>query len=163
MTGQGAGADITARPATVRDADDLARLHAASVAANEAPWSSLDFHQLLMEPHNRGLIAFDRDGRACGMLIWRQVLETADILALAVDPAARRRGIARALLTLMINGIRLAGGQTVMLEVATSNAAAIQLYASLDFQPVGQRRGYYRRQDGDREDARVMSLKLCNK
>ena len=160
MTADRPSGRVGARAASTRDSDELARIHAASATVNEAAWSALDFHRLLLEPHTYGLIATDRDNRACGLLIWRRVLETADILALAVQPAARRQGIARALLTLMLDGLRIGGSRTVTLEAAASNAAARALYAGLGFTSVGQRRGYYRRKDGTREDAIIMSYEL---
>jgi GNAT superfamily N-acetyltransferase len=55
---------------------------------------------------------------------------------LYVDPAYRRRGVARALLTHVITAARSAGALRVSLQTETDNAAALALYASLGFERV---------------------------
>lgn len=52
---------------------------------------------------------------------------------LVVRPAARRRGIGRALVAACIAEWRLRQGDSIMLEVATGNAAARALYEALGF------------------------------
>lgn len=61
-----------------------------------------------------------------------------EILNLAVAPKARRKGVARALLTHV-----LATPGDWFLEVRESNSAAIGLYESTGFQRFGTRPGYY--------------------
>jgi ribosomal protein S18 acetylase RimI-like enzyme len=56
---------------------------------------------------------------------------------LYVRPAARGRGIARALLAACIAEWRLRQGDSIMLEVGTDNVAAKGLYASLGFRETG--------------------------
>ena len=80
--------------------------------------------------------------------------QEAEILNLAVHPAARRRGIARALLTSLLQGLT---GE-VFLEVRASNLAAIQLYESLQFARVGIRPAYY---SHPTEDGVVLRLQAC--
>lgn len=67
----------------------------------------------------------------------------AEILNTAVDPPWRRRGVARRLLAAALQD----RFEEVYLEVRESNAAAIQLYASIGFQPAGIRPGYYKQPD----------------
>lgn len=57
---------------------------------------------------------------------------------LYVRPPARRRGIGRALLQACIAEWRLRQGDSIMLEVATANAPARALYASLGFEVAGK-------------------------
>jgi ribosomal-protein-alanine N-acetyltransferase len=45
------------------------------------------------------------------------------------------------------------------LEVRPSNTAAIRLYQTMGFEPIGVRRGYYQAVGG-REDATVLRLEL---
>lgn len=62
--------------------------------------------------------------------------DTAHIAQLAVDPAYRRRGLARALLEEASRRAGAAGRWRVTLLVANDNTAALDLYASLGFEPV---------------------------
>lgn len=74
-----------------------------------------------------------------------------EILNLAVDPLARRKGVARALLAAAFEGWKGAW----FLEVRASNAEAIKLYEDLHFQRVGVRKDYY---SNPRESAIVMRI-----
>lgn len=62
--------------------------------------------------------------------------DTAHIAQLAVDPAYRRRGLARALVEEASRRAGAAGCWRVTLLVADDNTAARDLYASLGFEPV---------------------------
>lgn len=66
--------------------------------------------------------------------------------ALYVDPAARRAGVGRALVTGCLGWAHAAGAPWLALAVVEANAPAIALYASLGFQPVG--RYWYRTKRG---------------
>ena len=95
-------------------------------------------------------------------IVWTVADET-QVLELAVHPARRRMGAARALLSAALassaasssSAPSSAGGRAV-LEVASRNDAAISLYSSFGFEVDGVRKGYYR--DGD--DALLMSLRI---
>jgi [ribosomal protein S18]-alanine N-acetyltransferase len=65
------------------------------------------------------------------------------LLNLAIHPAHRRRGIARALLTAALTQGRSQNVFVVWLEVRPSNAAALALYHSFGFKEVGRRPRYY--------------------
>ena len=74
---------------------------------------------------------------------------------MAVDPAARRQGVAQALLTeLAAYGVahRL---YRITLEVRVSNTPAIQLYEGAGYVRDGVRPGFYR---NPTEDAAIYSL-----
>lgn len=83
------------------------------------------------------------------------VIDEGHITNIAVLPEHRRSGIAKTLVGLMLKS----GPRLFTLEVRESNAAAIGLYASFGFKPVGRRRGYY---DKPREDALIMTLELSD-
>lgn len=62
----------------------------------------------------------------------------ASIWGLWVAPAARRRGLARALMSAALDHLRAAGGiEQVQLLVTSSQAAARGLYVALGFTPFG--------------------------
>jgi len=96
------------------------------------------------------------DGRPVerfGYLIVSRYVDAWHVMNVAVDPAWRGRGVARALLDKLfeLTGDDVERGYT--LEVRVSNHIAIHLYESLGFVATGVRRGYY---TDNREDALIM-------
>ncbi len=138
-------------------AADLERVAAIEQAAFTDPWLRRSFEELLAEPHVRCL-AVDDDGTLAGYAICSLVAGEGEILNLAVDPAAQRRGLGRRLLEAALDLMRDAGIAAVFLEVRQSNRAAIQLYRSAGFQPISVRRSYYR---NPVEHALTMTLELA--
>ena len=63
--------------------------------------------------------------------------------SVAVDPAARRRGIATALVRAMLDWAEKNGAFHFSLEVRASNSAAIALYRQLGLREEGRRLRYY--------------------
>jgi ribosomal-protein-alanine acetyltransferase len=87
-----------------------------------------------------------REGQVelCAACAYRVVLDEMEILELAVHPAWRRRGLARALLEIAFRRAAAAGVRTALLEVRAGNLEALRLYESLGFTREGLRRQYYR-------------------
>jgi [ribosomal protein S18]-alanine N-acetyltransferase len=79
----------------------------------------------------------------------------AHVLNVCVRDEYRGRGLARKVLSYLIDRARSAGMYEAFLEVRPSNTAAARLYHSLGFEQVGMRRGYYQATNG-REDAAVL-------
>jgi ribosomal-protein-alanine N-acetyltransferase len=73
---------------------------------------------------------------------WR-VLDELHINNLAVVPTMRRRGIAAALLTRVLEEGTQLGALRATLEVRRSNEIALKLYERFGFSVAGVRRGYY--------------------
>jgi [ribosomal protein S18]-alanine N-acetyltransferase len=65
------------------------------------------------------------------------------LYSLAVDPAARGRGVGRLLMEAVLACARSRGAVEVGLEVRTDNEGAIALYRSLGFTGAGVVEGYY--------------------
>lgn len=59
------------------------------------------------------------------------------VVNVAVHPDFRRRGIARSLMDTLIGLVRRRGGQQILLQVLKDNAAAINLYRSMQFKTLG--------------------------
>ena len=133
-------------------AQALAAIHAE---AFERPWTAPAFAELLDGPGVLALAAGDD-----GFILVRRVLDEAEILTLAVRPAARRRGLARALVEAAAAVAGQAGAETLWLEVAQDNAAALALYAACGFTTAGRRRGYYPRSGAEAADALVLRRDL---
>lgn len=126
---------MTLRAATPDDAAALAGLHAT---AFDHPWAASEIADLAAQPGAFALLA-----EARGFILCRAIAGEAEILTLAVDPAARRLGVARALVEAAAGVAAQAGAETLFLEVADDNAAALGLYAGTGFERVGRRRNYY--------------------
>ena len=98
------------------------------------------------------LVAMEGEALA-GYVGSQSVLGESDMMNVAVDPAFRRRGIARALVTSLVEELAKAGNHSLTLEVRASNTPAIGLYEKLGFRQIGRRKNYYR---NPREDALIL-------
>ena len=83
--------------------------------------------------------------------------EDADILNVCVAPAARRRGVAEALMRELEARLAPKSVEQITLEVRASNEPAIRLYEKLGYAQVGIRKGYYEK---PREDALILQKEL---
>lgn len=81
------------------------------------------------------------------------------LLTLCVHPDYQRRGHGRKMFNLLLDRAEKLGARQCFLEVRVSNEAAIQLYRSMGFVQVGERRNYYPGKEG-REDALILSRDL---
>jgi ribosomal-protein-alanine N-acetyltransferase len=143
--------------ATPGDADAMAEVHAQ---AFDNPWSAQAFAELMEGPGVFGLLA--ADGPTLGIILCRVAAGEMEVLTVGTAPAARRRGLAKALVRAAVGAARQAGAETAFLEVAVDNEAAAALYAGLGFRRAGLRRAYYDRGDDGRADALVMRLDLLD-
>ncbi|OCX64662.1 ribosomal-protein-alanine N-acetyltransferase [Thioclava sp. SK-1] len=130
--------------------DQLAALHAQCFTVPR-PWSAGEFRTTLADRFS--FIVFHTDGFALG----RAVAGEAELITIAVDPTARRRGAGRALISQFVAVSTERDAQTAFLEVVEDNAAAIALYDATGWHETGRRKGYYRRPDGRRQDALIMA------
>jgi len=123
---------MTVRSATAEDLAAIAAIQEASPEASQwEPASYLDYECSVVTG----------GGRVLGFLVVRQIAaDEREILNLAVDPAERRRGVARKLLE---TELRRAKTQW-FLEVRASNSSAIKLYESAGFRGAGRRESYYK-------------------
>jgi ribosomal-protein-alanine N-acetyltransferase len=137
------------------DARDIAAVDALMVAAFDPrfgeAWTRSQCMGVLAMPGVRLTLALVDDMPA-GFAMVRSVMDEAELLLLAVDPAFRRRGIAGALLRAVIAEAQASGIADLHLEVRAGNEA-VKLYAAQGFAKVGERRGYYRGKTGQSFDA----------
>lgn len=164
----GSSPAVSVCSATVVHAPVFAALHGLAFSR---PWEESDFRALLQDPTCFGFLALtgtpetqDQNAGAvptpCGLVLFRSVLDEAEILTVGIAPTARRQGIASRLISTALAEADIRGAEHIFLEVAASNTAAQALYQTIGFQISGRRRNYYHTDAGGLEDALVMTLTL---
>jgi ribosomal-protein-alanine N-acetyltransferase len=132
----------TIEPLTSSDGID--EIMAVEQSSFTNPWTR---EMYLAELDHQGVsflyVARDEAGRVIGFCSFWRVLDEFHINNLAVDPAWRRLGVARALLSHVLSEGVKKGARRATLEVRRSNEAAQQLYANFGFSVAGVRRDYY--------------------
>jgi len=135
------------------DAAALAAIHAAAFDDTRA-WSADEIASLL--DSRLTFVIHQPEGFALG----RAVADEVELLTLAVHPAARRQGHARALLLAFEDESKNRGAARAYLEVAQDNIAALALYKAAGYQTTGTRPAYYRHKDGSQIAASLMEKAL---
>lgn len=132
---------------------DTALLAALHESAFDAPWSEAEFAALLGNARARAF------GTADGFILMQPLTGAGDaageaeILTLAVRPAARRAGLAARLIA---HAQAAMAAARIFLEVAADNEAARALYQKHGFVETGRRKAYYKRGEARRVDAVLM-------
>lgn len=116
------------------------------------PWSQQSIASELHNPLSLWLVA--QEGQTLlGYVGSQTCLDETDMMNIAVSPASRRQGVARALIEALVSALRERGSKQLTLEVRASNGPARQLYESLGFLQVGLRKNYYQ---NPKEDALIL-------
>ena len=116
------------------------------------PWRQQSIASELHNPLSLWLVA--QEGQTLlGYVGSQTCLDETDMMNIAVSPASRRQGVARALIEALVSALRERGSKQLTLEVRASNGPARQLYESLGFLQVGLRKNYYR---NPKEDALIL-------
>ena len=134
--------DFAIRPARGTDVAQMAALERAVFSADRI--SARSFRALLKKKSTRFFVASD-EGRIIGygLILFRRGTSVARLYSIAVAPAARGRGVARALLEAGEAEARKRGELFMRLEVRADNRRAIKLYKSLGYRQFGRYLDYY--------------------
>lgn len=116
------------------------------------PWSRTSLEEMFLVEGYHNFVARDQ-GILLGYIGMKAVCDEADITNVAVDPRARRRGIAAQLLQRLLAAAKEEGIRHIYLEVRETNHGAIRLYEQAGFRKIGRRKAYY---DQPKEDALLM-------
>jgi [ribosomal protein S18]-alanine N-acetyltransferase len=131
------------RAATAHDIATVARLEAENLGADA--WS-----EALVESGISGdlptihYLVAEEDGKVTAYAVTSIVADIAELQRIAVTPAARRRGIASALLAEVVDRARAGQADRLLLEVRENNEQALAFYAANGFVEVDRRPRYYR-------------------
>lgn len=137
------------REMTAADIEAVAQLEAQIFSM---PWTAQGFADTLHRDDILFLVAYEEE-RLLGYAGVYCTADEGEITNVAVAQTARRRGVGRALLKILIGMLADRQIFRIVLEVRTSNEAAIRLYEQNGFAVVGTRKNFYEKPT---EDAYVM-------
>lgn len=145
------------RVATARVGDLAAVMRVMDAAFDPAygeAWSAAQLLTLFALPSARVALAWEGD-QPCGFSAARIAGPESELLLLAVDPAARGRGVGRLLMDDWQQWAATEGADDYFLEMRADNDA-VHLYERAGFSECGRRPAYYRGGDGVIRDAITM-------
>ena len=138
-------------------AEDLDQVLTIERASFTMPWSRGAFlYEMQQNRVARCWVMRDGDTVVGYLCLW-EIADELHITNIAVHPTRRRQGIARTLLSGLIEDGRARKLRLIVLEVRPSNHDALALYESFGFRVISRRRGYYY---DTGEDALVMEAVL---
>ena len=130
------------------DAERLAAMSQAHIEAGLHPsWTAARIGWHIRHPESLVLTA-KAGAMVAGFAIMRYAEDTAHLNLLAVDPAHRRHGVARRLLTWLEATALTAGAFLIGLELREHNAGAYAFYTALGYREIGRAPGYYQGREG---------------
>jgi ribosomal-protein-alanine N-acetyltransferase len=145
---------VNIRRATVDDVAAVALLEEELFPGDA--WTLESVSEEVTGPHRLAAVAVGEDDAVIGYVVTMQFEEVVDLHRIAVVPAARRTGVARALLAAVQQAAVDGGAERMLLEVSDGNEAALRFYAAAGFEEIDRRAHYYR----DGTDARVLQASL---
>ena len=131
--------------------DDVSAIAELEKVCFSDPWSESSIAFEVNNPLSYWLVA-EEHGQIAGYVGSQSVLDSADMMNIAVAPEYRRQGIGRMLINSLISYLQEQNVIALLLEVRVSNTDAISLYQKLGFEQVGRRPRYYH---NPREDALI--------
>ena len=135
--------EYSLQPARIADARRLAVMSQQYVEAGLRPaWSASRITWHMRHPESIVLTA-RCGGSTAGFAIMRYGDDVAHLNLLAVDPAHRRRGVARKIMMWLEETALTAGTFIIGLELRATNEAALAFYATLGYRELGRVSGYY--------------------
>ena len=130
------------RQAVPTDLSSILKIERASPTA--AHWAETGYLKALIQPERLFLVAEEEPNhQILGFLVASTATQEWELENIATSPAARARGIGRALMKALLERARQGGAAEIRQEIRASNMAAQRLGQSNGFIQEGRRRGYY--------------------
>lgn len=122
--------------------EDINGVEALEKECFSSPWSE---NSLLEELDNDTALFFvaKEENKVVGYIGANNISNEVFITNIAVTKEKRKQGVAKKLLSFLINSAKELGTEYITLEVRKSNFAAIGLYESFNFHTVGERKNFY--------------------
>ncbi len=141
-------------PAKIREmtSEDVDRICEMEKQIFPDPWARAAFEEQL-DLDGWGTLVAELDGGIVGYACYMMVANESHLTNIAVDPAWRRKSVAKALLDRILQTVIANECDILLLEVRLSNAEARAFYEKHGFKQLYRRPNYYRRPV---EDAIVM-------
>jgi ribosomal-protein-alanine N-acetyltransferase len=135
---------------------DIRALAEAEAECFDDPWPERYFTSEILAPARFHRLLIDASGSLVAYLFTAWQYLDLHVLKVATRPRYRRMGLGRRLMIIAEHHAEEMCGETVTLEVRTTNSPAIALYDALGYERVGVREGYY----ADLSDALVMTKRV---
>ena len=136
--------------------DEIVAISRLQAECLDEAWSADTLQDMIANQSAFGRGVFN--GAACVCFcIYQPCADDCELLSIATASSHRGQGIAKALMSYGEAQARQSGFDRMLLEVAADNSGAIALYSDAGFKTDGLRKRYYRRPDGTRCDAVLMS------
>lgn len=149
---------LSIRPMREGDLDAVSLIESA---VQRFPWRRQQFQDAIQAGYQTWVLQAPPSDAIIAYGILMPVVDEVELLTLAVAAGWQGNRVGRRLLGWLQSRARAIGMQSMLLEVAAGNEAALNLYRRAGFERIGQRRGYYRAADGSRDDAWVMRCHLA--
>jgi len=125
-------------------------------------WSIKDFVELI---NTKSIIYYIKvDKSIMGFAIVKKIIFEAEIVNISIEPAYHRNGFARSLIKYILQSKEMKSVSRFILEVASENYKAKNLYENLGFKRVGYRKNYYNvkvnKRNTSKLNAEVMEYKI---
>ena len=146
---------VTIRPMAEADIDTIIEMEKAVFSD---PWPRTAFVEQLKGPYWGALVA-ECDSQIIGYVCYLIVADESHLTNIAVDPACRRKSVAKLLLERILQIVADLDCTLILLEVRPSNTEARGFYEKYGFELLYRRPNYYRRPI---EDALVMVRHLTD-
>ncbi|CAM9206447.1 ribosomal protein S18-alanine N-acetyltransferase [Acinetobacter pseudolwoffii] len=137
-------------------AADVAAVAKIEKSAQSHPWTLKQFEDAVTAYQST---VIEQQGQVLGFCILQPVLDEANLLLMAIDPAQQGQGLGYQLLDASVAMLKNNPVQ-IFLEVRETNIAAIKLYEKSGFHQIDLRKNYYPNANGTREHAIIM-VKAC--
>lgn len=133
---------MTVRVARAGDLPAVLAIESASFSTDRISPRNL---RRMLARGNCAILVAERRGDVAGyaLVLFRRGARRARLYSLAVDPAHRRAGVARRLVSAIERVVRQRGLEALTLEAASANSAATKLYRRMGYTRIASLGPYY--------------------